>query len=135
MAKFTKEDLENDFVRRCKVFTVPSGKDVKIRNLKQSEYRKFRAGNYHSDGEPNVDRLKFVNELLASWMLVNYDDEKRMLTEEEVMAGAFDQLNAADVESITDQAKVWLGLSDTITSLEDAVKNSEGTLNEESTEE
>ena len=82
-----------------------------------------------------MDRLKFVNELLASWMLVNYDDEKRMLTEEEVMAGAFDQMNAADVESITDQAKVWLGLSDTITSLEDAVKNSESTPNEELTEE
>ena len=62
----TRDDFKKDFRRRFKVIDLPSGNQARIRNLKQSEMREFRGGNFTADGELDAKRLPYANELLVA---------------------------------------------------------------------
>ncbi len=126
----TKDDFKKDFNRRFKLVDLPSGTTAKIRNLKQSEMREFRSGHLTADGELDGERLPFANELLIGQTLVDGEGVP-LFTAKEVLAGAFSNASAADIETLYDAARQWIGLADSVATLADAVKNFEGTPSED----
>ena len=122
----TRDDFKKDFRRRFKVIDLPSGNQARIRNLKQSEMREFRGGNFTADGELDAKRLPDANELLVAQCLVD-EEGAPLFKADEVVGGCFNDASAADMETIYDHARAWIGLADSLTTLEDAVKNSAST--------
>lgn len=114
--------------RRFRTVTLPGGHEARLRSLTNSEMRAFRGSFIGAGAKPIQSRLDRLQQLLVAQSLVDADGN-RVLTDEDAMGAAMDDLDGAVVACLFGAAKEHTGFGGDSdwTALESAAKNSDET--------
>lgn len=123
----TKAELLAKTERRFVEVPLPSGGDVRVRSLKRAEHRAWRKSFQKKNGDLDVDKFEYSDDVLIAMSLVD-DKGAELFSIKDALGGCFDDLDDADVNAIRG-AVTKLNNMNALNrnEIEAAVKNSEAT--------
>lgn len=124
----TRDALLGKRARRFKLVTIPTGGEVRLRNMTTSEMRALRASLLTKDGKMIASRADRIQQLLVAACVVD-DDGNRLFTDDDALGATMDELDGAVMSCLFAEAKAWTGFGadSDWSAIEDAAKNSNAT--------
>ena len=104
---FLKKRVSSNFEK----VELPDGDVVYLRPASAKIYHEYQRSLRDKDGMPIQDRRGFGDELVVANLMVD-ETGKRMFTDEDVLAGAFDQIDMPFLTPVVRKAYELLGISE-----------------------
>jgi hypothetical protein len=118
-AEFLKKRTSTDPIEH----KLPDGDSVLLKQISARLYRDYKRFLRDKDGTPIAERQRYGDELLVGRLMVE-EDGSLMFSDDDILAGVFDELKMFPLASVISKAYEMLGM---IESDEGREKNSSGT--------
>lgn len=85
-------------------FILPSGDTARLKVPKGSDWRDYQASLRDKDGNPIDIRFRYGDELLVATILLDGDSDSLLFSVDDVLAGGFSDMPAADLSKLSEEA-------------------------------
>lgn len=91
--------------------SLPRGGTVRVLPIGAKLFREYRRSLRDEDGKPIPERSGCIDELLVGRILLD-DSGSRMFSDEEILAGCFDNFHPSDMDALVEWAWSFVGDGD-----------------------